>query len=147
MGSQPSRSAARRSACARSVVLALCSTLLGAAALAAAPGAGAGAGWQTLARLDDEEWAAVPTSMTSVTGDAGGVVISVDGQMRSKTTGHSDFVRWTVTLADCRSDSGNLVTSDMTGKFVVPFAYVKGALTFEAIVAQTLCSWYFNANK
>ena len=125
--------------------MALCGSLLGTAALAA--DAATPARWQAVAYSEEEEWAGAPNSMTIVTSDGGGIVISVDGQMRSKKTGHSDLVRWAVTLADCRSESGKLTTSDMTGKFVVPFAYVKGGSTFEAITAQTMCNWYFNANK
>lgn len=123
----------------------LCGLLLGTSTLAA--DTATDARWQTVAYSDEEEWASAPTSMTVVTSDSGGVVISVDGRMHSKKTGHSDLVRWAVTLADCRSESGKLTTSDMTGKFVVPFAYVKGGSTFEAITAQTVCNWYFNANK
>ena len=129
----------------RSVVLALCASLLGTPTLAS--DTGTDARWQTVASSEEEEWASAPTSMTAVTSDDGRIAISVDGRMRSKKTGHSDLVRWAVTLADCRSESGNLTTSDMTGKFVVPFAYVKGGSTFEAITAQTICNWYFNANK
>ena len=130
---------------ARAVVLALCGSLPCTAAVAA--DTATHARWQTVAYSEDEEWASAPTSMTITTSDGAGVVISVDGQMRSKKTGHSDLVRWAVTLADCRSESGKLTTSDMTGKFVVPFPYVKGGSTFEAITAQTICNWYFNANK
>ena len=116
--------------------MALCGSLLGTAALAA--DAATPARWQAVAYSEEEEWAGAPNSMTIVTSDGGGIVISVDGQMRSKKTGHSDLVRWAVTLADCRCESGKLTTSDMTGKFVVPFAYVKGGATFEAITAQTI---------
>ena len=129
----------------RSIVLALCGSLLGTLTLAA--DTATDAHWQAVAYSEEEEWASVPTSATAVTSDGGGIVISVDGRMRSKKTGHTDLVRWAVTLADCRSESGKLTTSDMTGKFVVPFAYVKGGSTFEAITAQTICNWYFNANK
>ncbi len=125
--------------------MALCGSLLGTVALAA--NLATPARWQTIAYSEEEEWASAPASMTTATPDGGGIVISVNGRMRSKKTGHSDLVRWAVTLADCRSDSGKLTTSDMTGKFVVPFAYVKGGSTFEAITAQTMCNWYFNANK
>ena len=85
--------------------------------------------------------------MNVVTSDGGGIVISVDGRMHSKKTGHIDLVRWAVTLADCRSEFGKLTTSDVSGKFVVPFAYVKGGSTFKAITAQAICNWYFNVNK
>lgn len=129
----------------RLIVLALCGSLLGTLTLAA--GTATNARWQTVAYSEEEEWASVPTSVTAVTSDGGGIVISVDGRMRSTKTGHTDLVRWAVTLADCRSESGKLTTSDMTGKFVIPFAYVKGDSTFEAITAQNICNWYFNANK
>ena len=67
--------------------------------------------------------------------------------MHSRKTAHSDLVLWAVTLADCGSEFGKLTTSDMSGKFVVPFAYAKGGSTFEAITARTICNWYFSANK
>ena len=92
----------------RLIVLALCGSLLGTLTLAA--GTATNARWQTVAYSEEEEWASVPTSVTAVTSDGGEIVISVDGRMRSTKTGHTDLVRWAVTLADCRSESGKLTT-------------------------------------
>ena len=129
----------------RSTVLALCSLLLGTVTLPS--NADGDVRWQTVAYSDEDEWSSERDSMTALTSEKGATVIAINGQMRSKKTGHVDLVRWTVTLDDCRGDSGKLVTSDMSGKYVVPFDYVRGGSTFESITAQNICNLYFNANK
>ena len=129
----------------KSIVLALCGLLLGTAGpLATAEG---DARWQMFAQSDEEEWSSQRDSMTVNTSGTNTTLIAINGRMFSKKTRHVDLVRWTVTLDHCHADSGKLITSDMSGKYVVPFDYAKGNATFESIAAEAICNAYFNANK
>ena len=103
--------------------------------------------WQMLAQTDEEEWWSQRNSMTVDASGSSSTLIAINGRMLSRRTQHVDLVRWAVTLSDCRADSGKLITSDMSGKYVVPFDYMKGNATFESITAQAICNANFNANK
>jgi len=129
----------------KSIVLALCGLLLGPASLSAT--AEGDVRWQMLAQTDEEEWWSQRDSMTVDASGSSSTLIAINGRMLSKKTRHVDLVRWAVTLSDCHADSGKLITSDMSGKYVVPFDYTKGNATFESITAQAICNAYFNANK
>lgn len=129
----------------KSTALALCGLLLGTAGpLAMAEG---DVRWQMLAQSDDEEWSSQRDSMTVNSRGSSTTFIAINGRMFSKKTRHVDLVQWTVTLDDCHADYGKLITSDMSGKYVVPFDYAKSSVTFESITAQAICNAYFNANK
>ncbi len=105
------------------------------------------AAWRVFAQSDEEEWSGQPESLRVSAPDLGAKTIRINGRMLSKKTRHVDPVYWSVTAEACNADSGQLVTSDLSGNYVVPFDFVKGANTFESITAQAICSAYFNANK
>ena len=95
--------------------------------------------WLVLASSDKGVWEG--RKGTRVFGTTkGGVPIAVaDGRIRWTQDKSVDFVRWYVSVQDCKQGYGKLVTLTMSGEFKYENDYVKNGGNIASALGDMLC--------